>query len=119
MDWRGSRFNPNPSGGNCFYTYFERVSRLAGVEVIADDSVGEIAFPSPMWPDKWTSATLASLDHMKHTSAEVSDVNRMVNSDQDITQPTVVLNQWIEPVPPRDAVPVSYTHLTLPTIYSV
>jgi len=104
VDWRGSRFNPNPSGGNCFYTYFERVSRLAGVEVIADDSVGEIAFPSPMWPDKWTSATLASLDHMKHTSAEVSDVNRMVNSDQDITQPTVVLNQWIEPVPPRDAV---------------
>jgi hypothetical protein len=103
VDWRGSRFNPNPPGGNCFYSYFERVTTLGGVEIIADDTVAEIDFPLPMWPNKWTTATLKSPDHIKHTSTEVSDVNKMVNSDADVAQPTVVLNQWIKPLPPRDA----------------
>lgn len=104
VDWRGSRFNPHSAANNCFSTYFESLTKLGGVDVIADDSVGGIAFPSPMWPAKWTSSTLAGVDHMKHTANEFADVNRFVTSDEDLTHPTVVLNQWIEPIPPRDAV---------------
>jgi hypothetical protein len=105
VDWRGSRFNTDPVGGrNCFFDFFEPLSLLGGVEVIADDRVGAIDYPLPMWPDKWNASTLASPDHLKHTADEASEVNRLVASDRDPPQPTIILNQWIEPVPPRDAV---------------
>jgi hypothetical protein len=105
VDWRGSRFNSDPAGGrNCFFDYFEPVERLGDVRLIADDRVGAIDYPLPIWPDKWNPATLASLDHLKHTAEEFAAVNRLVQSNEDAPQPTVVLNQFIDPAPPRAAI---------------
>lgn len=104
VDWRGSRFNADPFGRhNCFNDYFESRQRLGGVEVIADDRVGTLDYPTPIFPDKWIPAILATPDHMKHTVAEIVAVNRLVTSEEDPTEPTVVMNQWIEPPPPREA----------------
>src|SRR5882757_5685892 len=78
VDWRGSRFNPDPSmTRNCFHVYFEAQQRLGGVEVIAGDSVGALPYPEPIWPEKWTPAVLAGPDHMKHTASEIAAVNRL------------------------------------------
>jgi Nodulation protein Z (NodZ) len=77
---------------------------LGGVEVLADDSVGSIDYPVPIFPDKWTPAILASPDHMKHTAAEGTATNKLVTSDEDPPEPTLVLNGWIEPPPPRESV---------------
>src|SRR5437879_815431 len=53
VDWRGSRFNLDPSmKRNCFLNYFELTHRLGGVEIIADDSVSSIIYPTPIWPTK-------------------------------------------------------------------
>jgi len=84
-----------------FQTYFESQKRLGGVEVIADDSVGSLNYPAPIWPDKWTLSILSGPDHMKHTASEVAAVNSLVTSEEDPTEPTVVLNQWVDPAPPE------------------
>lgn len=105
IDWRGSRFSSDPfARRNCFLDYFELEDRLGGVEVIADDRVGEIAWPTPIYPPKWTSALLASPVHMKHTTEEIVSVNRIVNGDEDPVEPTIVINQWISPHPPKAVV---------------
>jgi hypothetical protein len=105
VDWRGSRFNPDPSmTRNCFHVYFESQKRLGGVEVVADDSVGAFDYSTPIWPHKWTPSILAGPDHMKHTASEIAAVNRLVTSEDDPTEPTIVLNQWVEPAPTREAV---------------
>lgn len=107
VDWRGSRFSADPSGRhNCFNDYFEPRQRLGGVEIIADDRVGTLDYPTPIFPDKWTPAIMATPDHMKHTAAEIAAVNRIVTSEEDPSEPTVVLNQWIMPPPPREAVSI-------------
>jgi hypothetical protein len=104
VDWRGSRFNADPSGRhNCFNDYFESRQRLGGVEVIADDRVGALDYRTPIFPYKWTPGILATPDHMKHTAAEIVAVNRLVTSEEDPTEPTVVINQWVDPPPPREA----------------
>lgn len=104
MDWRGSRFNADPTRRhNCFLDFFELGPTLGDVEVIADDSVNTIEYPTPILPRKWTQAILAGPEHMKHTAEELAVVNPMVTSDVDPLEPTVVLNQWIEPPPPRTA----------------
>lgn len=113
IDWRGSRFNPDPlMQRNCFDIFFEPGRTLGGVELIADDSVGAIQYPVPIWPKKWSPPILATPDHMKHTAEEVSTVNRIVTSDEDPAEPTIVLNQWVEPPPPRDAVRQLLVELT-------
>lgn len=107
VDWRGSRFNPDASAQrNCFHVYFEPRPTLGGVEVIADDSVGGLDYPLPIWPEKWTRSTLAGPEHMKHTADEIVAVNRIVTSEEDPVARTIVLNQWVEPSPPREAVRV-------------
>jgi hypothetical protein len=89
---------------NCFYEYFEPRQTLAGVDVVADDSVGEISYPAPYWPGKWTASILATPNHVKHSAGEVASVNQMATSDEDPAEPTIVLNQWVDPPPPRQAV---------------
>jgi hypothetical protein len=91
---------------NAFLDYFEPLQKLSGVEVIADDSVGSIRYPSPIWPAKWSQASLASPNHLKHTGAEISAVNSLVTSDKDPAEPTLVINQWVEPSPPGAAVKI-------------
>ena len=114
IDWRGSRFNSDPSGErNCIREYFEIRERLVGVDVIADDTVRELDYPSPVWPLKWTASILAGTDHMKHTSAEMVAVNRLVTSDVDPADATIVLNQWVEPPPPREAMRALLKELVL------
>ena len=105
VDWRGSRFNSDPNmRRNCFHQYFEPRRSLGGVSVIADDAVRDLDYPAPIWPEKWTHASLAGRNHLTHTASEIDAVNRIVTSDEDLSQPTVVFNQWIEPSPPRQAV---------------
>jgi hypothetical protein len=105
VDWRGSRFNSDPDmHRNCFYEYFEPRGKLAGVEIIADDSVGSLPYPQPFWPEKWTASLLASPHHVKHSGSEIAAVNHLVTSNDDPIEPTLVLNQWVEPPPPRQAV---------------
>lgn len=104
VDWRGSRFNADPTRRhNSFLDFFELRQTLGGVTVIADDSVNAIEYPTPILPNKWTQAILAGPEHMKHTAEELAVVNPMVTSNVDPLEPTVVLNQWIEPPPPRAA----------------
>jgi Nodulation protein Z (NodZ) len=98
IDWRGSRFNHDPAGGrNCFQDYFAPVESLGGVKVIADDSVGQIDFPLPIWPDKWSRTTLAGVEHLKHTAPEIAELHAILNSNDDPSAPTFVLNGWPEP----------------------
>lgn len=105
VDWRGSRFNADPAmRNNCFLSYFEPRQTLAGVPVIADNSVADLQYPMPIWPEKWTAAGLAGLNHLKHSAAEVAAVNHLVTSDTDPAEPTIVVNQWVEPPPPPAAV---------------
>lgn len=105
MDWRGSRFNPDPTmHRNCFYQYFEPRQKLAGVNVVADDSVQSLLYPAPYWPSKWTASILATPHHAKHSADEIAAINHMVTSDEDPAEATIVLNQWVEPPPPRQAV---------------
>lgn len=106
IDWRGSRFNHDPSGArNCFHDYFAPVQQLGGVKVIADDSVGEINYPQPIWPDKWNPSSLAGVEHMKHAVHEISELNRIIASNEDPQAATFVLNGWPEPIslPPEIA----------------
>jgi hypothetical protein len=116
IDWRGSRFNTDKSmKRNCFFEYFQSRPELGGVKVIADDSVADLLYPSPIWPAKWTLSALASPDHVKHTKAEVAEVDHLVTDEGVPPAPTIVLNQGIheisktsllEPrgIPPRNAV---------------
>jgi hypothetical protein len=112
IDWRGSRFNPDPSmERNCFFSYFSTRRNIGGVEIIADDSVGALNYPMPFWPAKWTPSSLASPNHMKHDAAEIDQANRLINSEINLTEPTIVLNQWIHP-PPREAIRSFLQNLT-------
>jgi hypothetical protein len=105
IDWRGSRFNSDPlAHRNCFGDYYEIRDRLDGVEVIADDRVGELPYSSPIYPDKWTPASLATPAHLKHTAAEVDGINCLVNSGTDRPEPTIVINQWVDARPPKASV---------------
>jgi hypothetical protein len=105
IDWRGSRFNPDSTmNRNCFLDFFAVPKTLAGVMIIADDRVSEIKYPTPMWPEKWNEVALRSSLHLKHTTEEVFAINRLVTSDLDRGEPTIAINQWVEPPPPRQAV---------------
>jgi hypothetical protein len=96
---------------NCFHDFFQPRQRLAGVEVIADDSVEGLDYPVPLWPEKWTREILFSPVHMRHTADETAAMNRLVTSDEDPVAPTVVLNQWVEPPPPRDQMRILFEDL--------
>ena len=114
VDWRGSRFNTDPTmRKNCFFNYFEPRQTLGGVQVLADDSVGNLKYLTPMWPAKWTSAGLASADHLKHSADEVAAVNQLVTSDSNLSEPTIVLNQWVEPFPSPEMVRLFLADLLL------
>jgi hypothetical protein len=114
VDWRGSRFNADPTmRNNCFLSYFEPRQTLAGVPLVADNSVGDLQYPMPVWPEKWSPAGLASPNHLKHSAAEVAAVNSLVTSDIDPAEPTIVLNQWVEPPPPPAAVKLMLAELPL------
>jgi hypothetical protein len=116
VDWRGSRFNADPTmSSNCFFRYFEPRQTLAGVQVIADDSVGSLQYLTPIWPAKWTPASLATSNHLKHSADEVAAVNDLVASDRCPAEPTVVLNQWVEPPPPPEMVRLLLADLRLAT----
>jgi len=105
IDWRGSRFTADASGRhNCFHDYYQPQEIIGGVPVIADDRVANLEVPTPIFPEKWSPAILATTDHMKHTPAEIAAINSLVNSDGDRSEPTVVLNQWVDPHPPRRVV---------------
>lgn len=114
VDWRGSRFNADPTmNRNCFFHYFEPRRTLAGVPIIADDSVGNLQYRTPMWPAKWTPAALAGCLHLKHSTDEVAAVNELVTSDRNPTEPTIALNQWVEPPPPPEMVRLLLADLRL------
>jgi len=106
IDWRGSRFNADSSGKhNCFGDSFALPGdHLGGVPVIADDRVAELDYPLPLFPEKWSPAALASADHLKHTSIEVDTINQLVTGTEDRPEPTIVINQWVSPHPPRESV---------------
>lgn len=106
IDWRGSRFNADPSGKrNCFLDYFSLEGpMLAGVPTIADQRVSDIEYQLPIYPEKWSIEALASSDHLRHTAVEIESINGLVTGDDDRSEPTVVLNQWIDPHPPREFV---------------
>ncbi len=104
VDWRGSQFNPDSSQtSNCFLRYFDSRAMLAGVDVVADEAVERIRYPEPLWPSKWTGSILKGPHHLKHSAEEIAAVNRLVNSDEDRIEPTVVINQWVDS-PPRAAI---------------
>ncbi|WFU18775.1 nodulation protein NodZ [Bradyrhizobium sp. CB3481] len=114
VDWRGSRFNADPTmRRNCFFHYFEPRQAMGGVRIIADDSVGGLQYRTPIWPAKWTQADLTSSDHLKHSAEEVAAVNELVTSERKPIEPTVVLNQWVEPPPPREMVRLLLAELHL------
>lgn len=98
---------------NCFFGYFERRQSLAGVPVIADDSVGNLQYRGPLWPKKWTPAGLACSNHLKHSADEVAAVNDLVTSERIPTEPTIVLNQWVEPHPSPEMVRLLLSDLLL------
>ena len=105
VDWRGSRFNADPTmSKNCFFNYFEPQQTLGGVQVLADDTVGNLQYLTPIWPKKWTLMSLASSNHLKHSADEIAAVNDLVTSDKNPAGPTIVLNQWVEPLPPPEMV---------------
>jgi len=113
VDWRGSRFNPDPSmESNCFLSYFSARHNIGGVEIIADNSVREFNYPMPVWPTKWTPSALASPNHMGHDIAEIVQANKLVTSETDPLEPTIVLNQWLDPPPPRAEVRIFLRDLT-------
>lgn len=105
IDWRGSRFNPDPTfTRNCFTHFFQVSSSLAGVPTICGDDVADLTYREPLFPEKWTAATLSATAHVKHTKDEINTINALVTSDQDRPEPTVVFNQWIHPSPPKAVV---------------
>jgi Nodulation protein Z (NodZ) len=113
VDWRGSRFNPDPSmESNCFFSYFSRRDEIGGVEIIADNRVGAFNYPLPVWPPKWTPVALASPNHLSHDFAEIAQANKIVTSEIDPPEPTIVLSQWLDPPPPREAVRIFLQCLT-------
>jgi Nodulation protein Z (NodZ) len=113
VDWRGSRFNPDPSmESNCFFSYFSARHNIGGVEVIADNRVGALNYPMPVWPTKWTPSALASPSHLRHDLAEIAQANKLITSGTDPLEPTIVLNQWLDPPPPREAVQIFLQDLT-------
>jgi hypothetical protein len=89
---------------NCFFSYFSSRQNIGGVEIIADNSVGDFDYPFPVWPSKWTRSALASPNHVSHDIAEIAQANRLMASEIDPSEPTIVLNQWLDPPPPREAV---------------
>jgi Nodulation protein Z (NodZ) len=105
IDWRGSRFSGDPSGRhNCFADYFTCADRLGEVDVIADDRVAGIEWPTPIYPAKWTADILATPVHMKHTADEITAMNQLVNGGADRPEPTLAINQWVSPHPPKETV---------------
>ena len=105
IDWRGSRFNHRArQASNCFHDYFVARDRLAGVEVVADDRVASMSWPAPIFPAKWSAANLAASSHVKHTSEEIDVLNLLVRDGRDRPEPTIAINQWISPHPPREAI---------------
>ena len=100
IDWRGSRFNPN-LGKNCFFSFFKRVTSLAGVPVIAGDDVADMQFPAPFYPDKWTPNNIKKIKHIPHTSTEVRDINTMIEKMIPHDEATIVINQHVHPTPPK------------------
>jgi hypothetical protein len=113
VDWRGSRFNPDPSlESNCFSSYFSTRHNIGGVEIIADNSVGVLNYPIPVWPTKWTPSALASPNHMNHDVEEIAHANKLITSELDPLEPTIVLNQWLDTPPHREAVRIFLRDLT-------
>lgn len=107
IDWRGSRFNTDPTRTrNCFWDYYVQRDQLGGVEVIADNRVANIEWPTPIFPPKWTASALATPAHLKHTAEEIAAVNQLVASGTDRTEPTIAINQWVNPHPPKEAVKI-------------
>lgn len=105
VDWRGSRFNPDATmQRNCFFEFFKRRSEIDGVPIIADDGVGAVSYPSPLWPEKWSDEAVRSSLHLSHTANEIVSINNLVSSDADAAQPTVLINQFVNPTPPRQAI---------------
>jgi hypothetical protein len=98
---------------NCFFRYFEPRQMLCGVQIIADDSVGGLQYRTPIWPAKWTLENLAGSGHLKHTAEEVAAVNELVTSERKPIEPTIVLNQWVEPPPPPEMVRLLLAELRL------
>jgi hypothetical protein len=100
IDWRGSRFNRDPeSGRNCFRDFFEGKDNLAGVPAIDDDRVGRLELSGPFFPLKWKAENFRGIAHVCHTSEEIREVNALVTSTNDRSEPCVVFNQWIAPPP--------------------
>jgi Nodulation protein Z (NodZ) len=97
---------------NCFFSYFSTRPDIGGVEIIAGNDVSTIKFPTPVWPVKWTPDALASPNHMHHDAAEIAKANQLVTSDNDPLEPTIVLNQWLDMPPDREAVRTFLQDLT-------
>ncbi len=100
VDWRGSRFNPE-QGKNCFFSFFKQVTSLAGVPIIANNDVADINFPTPFYPDKWTSENIRASKHVPHTSTEIFDINALVENTIPHDESTIIMNQHIHPLPPK------------------
>jgi hypothetical protein len=100
IDWRGSRFSGDPIH-NAFAEFFEPIDHAAGVPVIADDRAAGLAYPLPIYPNKWNSENVYSPAHQPHTADEILAINELVNAGRDHPAPTVIFNQHIHPLPDK------------------
>ncbi len=92
VDWRSSRFNPEP-GHNCFLDFFEPLSEISGVPIIADGRVVEITPEPPYYWSKWTAKLLKGYQHVPHTSEEINAMKSLVLSGLDRPESAVIFNQ--------------------------
>lgn len=50
--------------------------------------------------------------HLHHDLAEIAQANKLITSGTDPLEPTIVLNQWLDPPPPREEVRIFLQDLT-------
>ncbi|WP_210284770.1 nodulation protein NodZ [Mesorhizobium neociceri] len=57
IDWRGSSYLTEPLT-NAFPVFFEPIQDIAGVPVICDDQINQLAFPGPFFPPWWNKPSV-------------------------------------------------------------
>jgi len=87
IDWRYSSYLDGNE--NLFGKFFETPKNL-GVDVVCDDSIGDIAFPEPFFPPSWNNRNVNS--YIK--SAEAKKTIGILRKMEDIDAGTFVINTY-------------------------
>jgi hypothetical protein len=59
IDWRFSRYLPESKiKTNAFSLFFKPITDIEGVPIICDDSVNNLNYPVPFFPDKWNDTNI-------------------------------------------------------------